>query len=399
MTDENAAGATLTAVTTENATSTTVDDERFEVADGNLKLKDDMSLDFEGGDGGSVDVVITASGDGDSASHTVTVTINDVNEAPTIDVRDNEVVPVKDVNTSLTIDENTVHDGVGGKPLALIEVMDADADDPTTHQEAADRVTIEGDMAEYFQVILDPENGLWLAMTADTTFDYEAVGGEIMLTVSYTDGDGVMSNVAEVTVTVNDVNEAATVGEDGVADMAFVSGEMNTMEVDLKALFSDPDGDGLNYRLSDNAPDWLEFSITIKGSGAEQTITGKLYGTPPAGTDDSVAADVSIIASDGEGLEAHAMFDVVVDAENDAPTRLELRVTEDDGLVVRTSEVGVAENEAGAVLGTLILRDPDDARHPHGQHEYTFMVGDASQILSGLKFRTTECSSSRTMRR
>ena len=100
MTDENVAGDThtLTAVTTENATSTTVDDPRFEVADGNLKLKDDMSLDFEGDDGGSVDVTITASGDGESATHTVTVTINDVNEAPTIDVRDNEIVPVKNVN-------------------------------------------------------------------------------------------------------------------------------------------------------------------------------------------------------------------------------------------------------------------------------------------------------------
>ena len=214
-------------------------------------------------------------------------------------------------------------------------------------------------------------------MTADTTFDYETDGGSVMVTVTYTDSAG-LAVEREVTVTVNDVNEAATVAEGGVADMAFVSGELNTMELDLKALFTDPDGDGLNYRLSDNAPDWLEFSITIKGSGEDQTITGKLYGTPPAATKDQVQADVSIIANDGGGLEAHAMFDVVVDAENDAPTRLELRVTEEDGLVVRTSDVEVAENEAGAVLGTLILRDPDDARHPHGQHEYTFMVGDAA---------------------
>ena len=371
MTDENAAGATLTAVTTENATSTTVDDERFEIADGNLKLKDDMSLDFEGGDGGSVDVVITASGDGDSATHTVTVTINDLNEAPTIDVRDNEVVPVKDVNTSLTIDENTVHDGKGGPPLALIEVMDADADDPTTHQEGADRVTLTGDHADYFQVILDPENGLWLAMTEGATFDFEDVGGSVMVTVTYTDGDG-LAVEKEVTVTVNDVNEAAMVGEVGVPDAVFVGGQMNETEVDLKALFSDPDGDGLNYRLSDNAPDWLEFSVTFKGSGEEQTITGKLSGTAPES--DITAVDVSIIATDGGGLEAHAMFDVVVDEENDAPTRLELRVTDDEGVTERVTTVNVEENAMGAVLGNLVLDDPDDARHPHGQHEYSFMV-------------------------
>ena len=373
MTDENAAGATLTAVTTENATSTTVDDERFEVADGNLKLKDDMSLDFEGDDGGSVDVTITASGDGESATHVVTVTIGDVNDAPTIDVRDNEVVPVKDVNTSLTIDESTVHDGKGGPPLALIEVIDADAVDPTTHQEGADRVVLSGDHAESFQVILDPEFGLWLALTEGTTLDYETVGGSVMVTVTYTDSAGVAVS-QDVTVTVNDVNEGPDVAEDGVADAVFVGGEENSNTVDLKALFTDPDGDTLTYRLSDNAPDWLTFSVTTTGSGADQTVTGTISGTAPADMTDSIDG-VSIIAMDAGGESAEATFDVIVDEENAKPSRLDLRVTEEDGVVVRVTAIEVDENAKGVVLGSLRVLDEDDARHPHGQHDYTFEVG------------------------
>jgi len=370
MVDENMAGATLTSVMTENATSVTVDDERFEVADGNLKLKDDMSLDFEGDDGGSVDVTITASGDGESAMHTVTVTINDVNEAPTIDVRDGEVVPQKDVTSSLTIDESVM--GSDLPPLALIEVMDADAADATTGQDGADMVTITGDMADYFEVKLDPENGLWLALKADASLDYETVGDSVMLTVTYTDSAGQMAS-ADVTVMINNVNEAPEVDGE-VANAVFVGGQENSMEVDLKALFMDPDGDRLTYSLSDNAPEWLELSVTIAGSGDDQTITGTISGTPPAGDDMSVDG-VSIIASDDGGLSSEASFDVVVDAENDAPTRLELRVRDDD-LIVRTTEVDVAENDAGATLGTIVVRDPDDERHPHGQHEFSFMVGD-----------------------
>ena len=368
MVDENMAGATLTAVATENATSVTVDDDRFEIADGNLKLKDGMSLDFEGDDGGSVDVTITASGDGESAMHTVTVTINDVNEAPTIDVRDGEEVPQKDVTSSLTIDESVM--GADLPPLALIEVMDADAADATTGQAGADMVTLSGDMADYFEVKLDPEDGLWLALKADASLDYETVGDSVMVTVTYTDSAGQMASM-DVTVMVNDVNEAAEV-EGEVDDAVFVGGQENSMEIDLKALFKDPDGDGLNYRLSDNAPDWLEFSVTIKGTGEDQTITGKLYGTPPSS--DITADGVSIIASDGGGLEAHAHFDVIVDEENDTPTRLELRVTDGEGVTERVTAVEVVENATGVVLGNLVLDDPDDARHPHGQHTYSFTV-------------------------
>ena len=357
--DENMAGATLVAVTTENATSVTVDDDRFEVAGGNLKLKDGMSLDFEGDDGGSVDVTITASGDGASATHTVTVTINDLNEAPTIEVADGETPD--GMAASSTVDEANA-----GAILGAITLSDPDAGQTHT-------LTVTGD--DRVTTKQDAEGGWWLVLADGMSFDYETDGDSIMVTVTVTDsGDPAMSASTDVTLTINDVNEAPVVDADmEVDDAVFAGGEENSITVDLKALFSDPDGDVLTYRLSDNAPDWLSLSVTTRGTGDDQTITGTISGTAPSGSDMSLDG-VMIIASDGDGLEASASFDIIVDAENDAPTRLELRVTEDDGFVVRTDEVDVPEGRGGFTLGLLKVTDEDDARHPHGQHTYTFMV-------------------------
>ena len=341
------AGATLTAVTTENATSVSVDDDRFEVADGNLKLKDDMSLDFEGDDGGSVDVTITASGDGASATHTVAVTINDVNEGPSLDAAD-----------------GAVDEEADGATVGAVTASDPDAGDTHTF-------TVSDDRFEVADGMLKLKDGMSL--------DHETEDS-VMVTITVTDSGGLTAS-ADVTVSVNDVNEAATVNGD-VADMAFVGGEESSTEVDLKALFTDPDGDGLSYRLSDNAPDWLTLSVTTAGTGDAQTITGTLSGKPAAGAEGEVA-DVSIIASDDDGAEAQVMFDLIIDAENDAPTRLELRVTDDDGLVSRTTEVNVDENAMGVELGSIYLSDPDDARHPHGQHEYS-VSDDRFEVSGGM---------------
>ena len=690
--DENAAGAMVGAVTVsdpdaDDTHTYVVSDERFEVADGMLKLKDGMSLDHETEDSVAVNVTVTDAG-GLSASADVAVSVTDVNEAPTVTITPGAVIPVKEVTSNSTVAENAMGSAV--PPLALIEVTDPDdADsDMLTGALALGATTLSGDGADNFEVILDPLNGLWLALKAGASLDYETTGGSVVVTVTYTDtggnavsadatvtvtdandapvfaasdyafdlnenadgsttavalgmvsatdedagatqafsitagndddlfaidsatgavtyvgtgenyrslatgaahtltvsvSDGTASAEATVAVTVLNVNEAPVFGEsayafdlgenqdgstdavavgkvsaadpdegdpitysitsgndagmfaidhygnitytgtgedaesattsyelmvnasdggvssdtmvtvsvtdaddntpefmfdegttfytfnlaentdgsetaaavgsvsatdadgdmitysivdgnddglfaidaatgaityvgagenfesettsheltvqandadDGVrarvavnvedvnegadvtgeiADFVFLGGQEGSMELDLKAMFSDPDGDGLNYRLSDNAPEWLEFKVTLKGTGEDQTITGTIYGTPPAVTDMSVD-DVAVIASDGKGAEGHAMFDVIVDVANATPSLLELRVTDADGLVIRTSEVKVAENEDGAVIGMLTLADPDDARHPHGQHTYTFEV-------------------------
>ena len=77
---ENDAGAVITSVGTSDAdgdnVTLSVDDDRFEVSDGNLKLKDGEFLDYE--EASSVEVVITASDRDDSTTATVTITVTDV---------------------------------------------------------------------------------------------------------------------------------------------------------------------------------------------------------------------------------------------------------------------------------------------------------------------------------
>ena len=469
--DEEADGGVVTAVATENATSVTLDDtsaERFEIADGNLKLKEGTTLDFETDDS-PIEVTITASGDGDSATHTVTVSITDVNEAPTISVADGTTPDGMDAVS--TVEENvtgallgeitlgdpdsgqthtlstsdpkfvTKQDDAGGWWLALaddaslsyedgaevtVTVTVTDDGDPAMSTsvdvmitvtdvnevpaiEVADGETPDGmpasstvdeenagailgaitlsdpDMGQTHTLEVtgddrvvakqDDAGGWWLALADGESFDYETDGDSIDVTVTVTDdGDPAMSASADVTITITPVNEAPEVAEDGMVDDAvFAGGEENSNTVDLKALFSDPDGDTLTYRLSDNAPDWMTFSVTTSGSGEDQTIMGTISGTPPADMTDSIDG-VSIIAMDADGMSAEVTFDIVVDAENAAPSRLDLRVTEDDGVVVRVTAVEVDENAKGAVLGTVRVHDDDDARHPHGQHDFSFEV-------------------------
>ena len=446
--DENADGGVVTSVATENATSVTVSDDRFEVADGNLKLTAGTMLDFET-DTSPIEVTITASGDGESATHTVSVSINDVNEEPTISVADGTTPD--GMAAASTVAENTMgallgeitlgdpdagqthtlstsdpkfvtkQDAEGGWWLALaddaslnfedgaevtVTVTVTDSGDPA--MSASVDVTImvtnvnEGPMLEAADGAVDEnaDGAMAGAVTAsdpdagDThTYEvsddrFEVADGmlklkdgmmldhemeeSVMVTITVTDAGGLTAS-ADVTVTVNDVNEAAEVADVEIDDAVFVAGEENSMEVDLKAMFTDPDGDTLTYRLSDNAPDWLELSVTTKGTGDDQTIMGTISGTPPAGNDSSLDG-VTIIASDAGGLEASsAGFDVVVDAENDAPSRVDLLVR-DGELLERVREVTVKENVDGTELGMLRVRDVDDDRHPHGQHEYTFMV-------------------------
>ena len=358
--DENDEGAMVASVTTENSTEVTVDNDYFEVADGDLKLKDGMSLDFENVEGGMIELTLTASGDGESATAMVTVTVNDVNEAPSIDVRDGEEVPGHDgVVSSLTIEENAMR--ADAPPLALIEVMDPDAAD-------ADMLTGDaGVMAtsvsdDRFAVILDPENGLWLHLAEGASLDHED-GAEVMVTVTYTDSAG-NSASADVTVMVTDVNEAPmAVGE--VGNVPAEAGKALSHEVDLMALFSDPDGgDSIESWTLSGGPDWLELVTRQDDDG----VTGILQGTPPTtGAGSFAEHEVTITATDSGGETASVTFIVAVDDGNDPPTNINLI---DDGQSV--IEVEVTEGDAsGVVLGQVTVDDIDNPQHPYGQHLIT----------------------------
>ena len=364
--DENDDGATIAAVTGENFTDVTVDDDRFEVADGNLKLKDGSSLDFEA-DTSPIEVTLTAVSDGDDDTATVSISINDVNEAPSIDVRDGEEVPGHPgVISSLSVDENAMRGDDGPPPLALIEVMDPDAAD-------ADMLT--GDAGEAatsvsdsrFTVIQDPENGLWLHLAEGASLDHEAAS-EITVTVTYTDSAGNTAS-QDVTVMVNDVNEAPmAVGE--VPTVTAQSGRAIDVEVDLTNLFNDPDaGDAASMRweLSGN-PSWLGLQVEyVTDDNGNEMVIGHLRGTPPTrGAESNAAHMVTLTATDRGGESGSVTFYAVVDEANDPDHRHRPAVM-NNGTAV--SEVEVDENDAsGVVLAEITVDDDDHPMHPNGMH-------------------------------
>ena len=357
----------------------TVDDERFQITEHGgatwLTLKEGASLDFEA-DGAEVTVTVTVEDDGDpveSASVPYTVTVTDVNEAPSIDVRDGEGVPGHDgVVSSLSVDENAMRADI--PPLALIEVTDPDAADAgiLTGQAGIDAITLSGPAADHFAVILDPEDGLWLHLAEGASLDYEA-GAEVTVTVTFTDSGGNTAS-QDVTVMVNDVNEAPVVI--GMIDnVATESGKMIDVEIDLTDLFNDPDHSDtpVRWELTDG-PDWLglEIEYITDDDGNEKTI-GHLRGEPPTtGADSAAAHMVTFTAKDGDGASADTSFYVIVDDGNDDVTGVNL--LNDNGNAIFEADVD-EHDDSGKIFGEITVDDIDHPMHPNGMHKVTVNHG------------------------
>ena len=335
----------------------TVDDDRFQITEHGgatwLTLKDGVSLDFE--DTESVTVTVTVTDDGDpaeSASVEYMVTVTDVNEAPSIEVADGETPD--GMPASSTVDEN-----VEGAILGAITLSDPDAGQMHTLTTSDDR----------FVTKQDAEGGWWLALADGVSLDHEA-GATVMVTVTVTDdGDPAMSASAEVTITVNDVNEAPTVTGTVDAITGQSGMDLDPDPIDLLALFSDQDeGDApVRYEMSD-APDWLSFSVQYgEDKDGNDTVHGMVMGkAPTTGADSDSAHKVTLTATDGDGAEASTSFYVIIDDGNDDITDVDF--IDNDGNVAVEAEVD--ENDAsGVVFGEIRVHDQDHAMHPNGMHD------------------------------
>ena len=347
--DENDDGAMVAMVTTENATEVTVDNDYFEVADGNLKLKDGMSLDFENVEGGMIELTLTASGDGESATAMVTVTVNDVNEMPMIEVADGETPD--GMAASSTVDEN-----VEGALLGEITLSDPDAGQTHTLSTSDAR----------FVTKQDPEGGWWLALADGVSLDHEA-GATVTVSVTVTDdGSPSMSASTDVTITVNDINESPVVAGE-ISNVTGLAGRAVDVSVDLTGLFNDPEGSGsLRWELS-GEPSWLSLHVEYgTDASGNETITGHLRGTPPTTGPESFGATmVTITARDSGGEAGSVDFYVVIDDANDQVTGVNLLDDSGNSIV----EVEVDENDAsGVVFGEITVDDIDHRMHPNGMH-------------------------------
>ncbi|MCY4341576.1 MAG: VCBS domain-containing protein [Gammaproteobacteria bacterium] len=359
---ENAVGATIVAVTTANATSTSVDNDDFEVVGGNLKLKDGASLDFEAAD--EVVVEITASGAGASATHTVTITVTDINEAPMIAEVDGSG-SAGGVTASSTVSENSTDAilGMAGAVLGLVKLSDPDAGQ--THTVAVDD--------DRFQVI-DHVGAKWLTLRPGVSLDYEKDGPEVMVKLTVTDdGDPALSSDSEYVFTVNvtDVRETPgiTVAGDGDADSTAgdiiasftvaensgdvlpgvagaVLGLITLSDVDSGEVIDDDD-----FKVSGDTDD--RFQVITHAGARWLTLKS---GMSLDFEKDGPTVDLTVTVTDPDGNSGSVPVAITVTDVNEAPTISVADGTTPDN---KPASSTVAENAKGALLGQITLSDPD----------------------------------------
>ncbi len=222
-----------------------------------------------------------ADGNGGTATATVDVTVNAVNDGP---VAQDDAVETNE-DTAVTIDV-----------LANDSDLDGDSLTVTTATAANGSVTINADGT--------------LDYTPNTNFN-----GSDTISYEISDGNGGTAT-AEVTVTVNAVNDGPVAQDDSVS-----TDEDTSVTIDVLANDSDLDGDSLTVTTATAA----NGSVTINADGTlEYTPNANFNGT------DTVTYEIA----DGNGGTATAEVTVTVNAVNDGPVAQDDAITTDEDTVV-----------------------------------------------------------------
>ncbi|SVE54995.1 uncharacterized protein METZ01_LOCUS507849, partial [marine metagenome] len=209
----------------------------FEVVNGQLKMKDSVSANYESKNSYSITVTATDAA-GLTTSHEFTLAVNDVNEAP----------------TSITLSASTIEENDLGAIVGTLISTDDDFGDTHTY-------TLSGADADAFEIV----NGFQLKLKDGVSADYETQN-TYSVTVTATDTEGATASQS-FSVTVNDTNDVpilvnALTDQNSDEDSAFsFAVPANT--------FNDVDaGDSLTYAatLSDGSalPSWLSFDASTR---------------------------------------------------------------------------------------------------------------------------------------
>ena len=319
---ENDAGAvigdlTLTDVDAGDTHTFRVSDDRFEIVDGQLKLKDGVALDHETEESVSVTVTATDAG-GLSTETTFDIAVGDVNEAP----------------DSLSFSNETVNENEAGAVVATLTSTDIDDGDSATY-------SIADDPSGLFEVVGDQ-----LKLKEGVALDHEAQDS-YDITVQVTDSGGL---TFEQTITVNvvDVNEAPT----DIALSGDTVAENDAGAVVATLTSSDPDvGDTATYSLADDP------------SGLFEVVGDQLKLKDGVALDHEAqdAYEVTLEVTDSAGATYQKTVTINVADVNEAPTDImfagaPVSVTRD--AVVSNAEITTGQ---GGGQGTATVALPDGA--------------------------------------
>ena len=278
--DENAAGAVIGNVTVtdpdDGDTHTiTVDDARFEVVGGVLKLVPGTSLDHETED--SVTITLTAEDQGGlDSDQTFTITVNDLNESAVGPISDND--PTAGVGGS--IDENAVADDPVG-----ITALAVDPDDGVTYG-----FTPGGDAGGLFDI--DPNSGV-VTLAAGAVLDHETATSHSITVLATSDDSSTSTQV--FTIAVNDVDEfdVGPVSDDNPAANSVSESAGADAPVGITALATDDDlTDSISYSLMNDAGGRFQIDetsgvVTTTGTGLDHETAQSHDITVKATSDDS----------------------------------------------------------------------------------------------------------------
>ncbi|UMM04548.1 tandem-95 repeat protein [Vibrio campbellii] len=336
--DTDVDGDTLTIV---NA-SVPADQGTVEIVDGKLVFTPAENFN------GEATISYTVSDGALEDSAEVSVTVNPINDAPVA----NDDSAVTDEDTPVTIDVLTNDTDVDGDTLSIVNAS----------------VPAEQGMVE----IVDGK----LVFTPADNFNGEA-------TISYTVSDGVLEDSAEVSVTVNPINDVPTV-ENTIADQSLEE-DFTPYTIDLNDAFSDVD----------NADDELTFSVSGNSNIQVSIVDGIATITPTA--DWNGSEELTFTAEDPSGetvsqvvdFTVAAVADIVSDSADiveDTPTKLDVLGNdnfEGDAPVVSV-EAGHEPTNGTVVVnndGTITYTPSQDYNGPD-QFTYTVTSGGVTETTT-----------------
>ena len=248
-------------------------------------------------DGDNVYEVVITANDGENLANSVSsvavsVTVNDVNDAPII---------ATDV-ISFSVDEN---EEVAGW---TITATDEDGDVLS--------YSLGGANAGLFVIEKIGNNGLLSVRTGG--IDYEELSGSsgravLSLMITAEDAEGGV-DVESFSITVNDVNDAPIIA----TDVSSFSVDENKEVAGWTITASDEDGDVLSYSLG-GANAGLFVIEKIENNGLLKVQTGGINYEELSGSSGRAVLSLMITAVDGDGATDVESFSITVNDVNDAP--------------------------------------------------------------------------------
>ncbi len=354
-----------------------VSDPRFEILDGQLRLKPGVALDHEDASSVEVDVTVTDEG-GLSLTERFTIDVFDVNEGP----------------EAVSLDNTTLAENATGAVVGSISTVDPDLNDTHSYEISDGRFEISDGQ---------------LRLRPGISLDHEGED-HIEINIKATDAGG-LSVTETFSISVQDVNEAPIdltvqngtenlIRNGSFEEFDLAQGRWRGFDDDQSGAWTDANGIEIWDRLGGlQASDGDQVMEMDHGWGMDsisqvvQTQEGQLYDLGldlrerlANGTDtvevywnDTLVAELDPKSSDWETFQLQ-----VVGTGQDKLELLEAEGQNDtygalvDNITLTEAQLTVAEHVAGAVVGQVRFDDPD-----HGDTHRVEVSDDRFEVIGG----------------